>query len=156
MGVSGCGKSSVGLQLAGTLQIPFLEGDTYHSYANVAKMSAGVPLTDADRADWLMALHKEIRDARLKQNGLVLSCSSLKRRYRDLLRSADPELRFLHLAGPRQLIAERMAARKDHYMPATLLDSQLATLEPLQDDEAGMVLDIGRTPVQLVQQILST
>ncbi len=156
MGVSGCGKSSVGLQLAGALQVPFLEGDTYHSYANVAKMTAGVPLTDADRADWLMALHKEIRDARLKQNGLVLSCSSLKRRYRDLLRSADPELRFVHLAGPRELIAERMAARKDHYMPSTLLDSQLATLEPLQDDEAGIVLDIAQAPSQLVQQVLQT
>lgn len=156
MGVSGCGKSSVGLQLAGALQVPFLEGDTYHSYANVAKMTAGVPLTDADRADWLHALHQEIRDARLKQNGLVLSCSSLKRRYRDLLRSADPELRFAHLAGPRELIAERMLARKDHYMPTTLLDSQLATLEPLQDDEAGIVLDISQPPAQLVQQILRT
>jgi carbohydrate kinase (thermoresistant glucokinase family) len=154
MGVSGCGKSSVGLQLAGALDVPFLEGDTYHSYANVAKMTAGVPLTDADRADWLLALHKEIRDARLKQSGLVLSCSSLKRRYRDLLRSADPELRFAHLAGPRELIAARMATRKDHYMPTTLLDSQLATLEPLQDDEAGIVLDIARPPAELVRQIL--
>ncbi|WP_229256431.1 gluconokinase [Duganella lactea] len=156
MGVSGCGKSSVGLQLASALDIPFLEGDTYHPYANVAKMTAGVPLTDADRADWLTALHKEIRDARLKQSGLVLSCSSLKRRYRDLLRSADPELRFVHLAGPREVIAERMAARQDHYMPPALLDSQLATLEPLQEDEAGMVLDIAHPPAQLVQQILRT
>jgi carbohydrate kinase (thermoresistant glucokinase family) len=154
MGVSGCGKSSVGLQLAGALDVPFLEGDTYHSYANVAKMTAGVPLTDSDRADWLQALHQQIRDARLKDSGLVLSCSSLKRRYRDLLRSADPELRFAHLAGPRELIASRMAARKDHYMPATLLDSQLAALEPLQDDEAGIVLDIGKPPAELVQQIL--
>jgi len=156
MGVSGCGKSSVGLQLASALEVPFLEGDTYHSYANVAKMTAGVPLTDADRADWLQSLHKEIHDARLRQNGLVLSCSSLKRRYRDLLRSADPDLRFAHLAGPRQLIADRMAARKDHYMPPTLLDSQLATLEPLEDDEAGVVLDIAQPPAQLVQQILRT
>ncbi|MYM72801.1 AAA family ATPase [Duganella sp. FT134W] len=156
MGVSGCGKSSVGLQLAGALDVPFLEGDTYHSYANVAKMTAGVPLTDSDRADWLQALHQQIRDARLKNSGLVLSCSSLKRRYRDLLRSADPELRFAHLAGPRELIASRMAARKDHYMPTTLLDSQLAALEPLQDDEAGLVLDIGKAPAELVQQILQT
>jgi carbohydrate kinase (thermoresistant glucokinase family) len=154
MGVSGCGKSSVGLQLAGALDVPFLEGDTYHSYANVAKMTAGVPLTDSDRADWLQALHQQIRDARLKDSGLVLSCSSLKRRYRDLLRSADPALRFAHLAGPRELIASRMAARKDHYMPTTLLDSQLAALEPLQDDEAGIVLDIGKPPAELVQQIL--
>jgi carbohydrate kinase (thermoresistant glucokinase family) len=154
MGVSGCGKSSVGLQLAGALDVPFLEGDTYHSYANVAKMTAGVPLTDSDRADWLQALHQQIRDARLKDSGLVLSCSSLKRRYRDLLRSADPALRFAHLAGPRELIASRMAARKDHYMPTTLLDSQLAALEPLQEDEAGIVLDIGKPPAELVQQIL--
>ncbi|MRW89978.1 gluconokinase [Duganella sp. FT80W] len=156
MGVSGCGKSSVGLQLAGALEVPFIEGDTYHSYANVAKMTAGVPLTDADRADWLLALHQQIRDARLKRSGLVLSCSSLKRHYRDLLRSADPELRFAHLAGPRELIAQRMAARKDHYMPPTLLDSQLATLEPLQDDEAGIVLDIAQPPQELVRQILRT
>jgi carbohydrate kinase (thermoresistant glucokinase family) len=156
MGVSGCGKSSIGLQLATALQVPFLEGDSYHSYANVAKMTAGVPLTDADRADWLQALHQEIRDARLKGSGLVLSCSSLKRRYRDLLRSADPELRFAHLAGPRELIAARMAARKDHYMPTALLDSQLATLEPLQDDEAGIVLDIALPPEELVRQILQT
>jgi carbohydrate kinase (thermoresistant glucokinase family) len=156
MGVSGCGKSSVGLQLAGALEVPFLEGDTYHSYANVAKMTAGVPLTDADRAGWLQALHDEIRDARIKQHGLVLSCSSLKRSYRDLLRSADPTLRFAHLAGPRALIAERMQSRPDHYMPTTLLDSQLATLEPLQDDEAGIVLDIASEPALLVQQILHT
>jgi carbohydrate kinase (thermoresistant glucokinase family) len=156
MGVSGSGKSSIGLQLASALEVPFLEGDTYHSYANVAKMTAGVPLTDADRADWLQALHNEIRDARLRNSGLVLSCSSLKRRYRDLLRSADPELRFAHLAGPRQLIADRMAARKDHYMPPALLDSQLATLEPLQDDEAGIVLDIAQAPEELVRQILQS
>ncbi len=156
MGVSGCGKSSIGLQLASALEVPFLEGDSYHSYANVAKMTAGVPLTDADRADWLLALHNEIRDARLRSSGLVLSCSSLKRRYRDLLRSADPELRFAHLAGPRSLIATRMAARKDHYMPTALLDSQLATLEPLQDDEAGIVLDIAEAPEALVRQILQS
>jgi carbohydrate kinase (thermoresistant glucokinase family) len=156
MGVSGCGKSSVGLQLASALEVPFLEGDAYHSYANVAKMTAGVPLTDADRADWLQALHTEIRDARLKHSGLVLSCSSLKRSYRDLLRSADPALRFAHLAGPRELIAARMRSRKDHYMPTALLDSQLATLEPLQDDEAGIVLDIAQEPEALVHQILHT
>lgn len=156
MGVCGSGKSAVGLQLAGALQVPFLEGDNYHPYANVAKMTAGMALTDADRADWLLALHKEIRAARLSNSGLVLSCSALKRRYRDLLRSADPELRFAHLAGPRALIASRMAARRDHYMPSVLLDSQLATLEPLQDDEAGVVLDIARAPAELVQQLLRT
>jgi carbohydrate kinase (thermoresistant glucokinase family) len=156
MGVSGCGKSSIGLQLATALEVPFLEGDTFHSYANVAKMTAGVPLTDADRADWLHALHREIHAARDKDTGLVLSCSSLKRRYRDLLRSADPELRFAHLHGARALIESRMSARQDHYMPTSLLDSQFAALEPLQDDEAGVVLDIGKEPAELVRDILRT
>ena len=155
MGVSGCGKSSVGLQLATALGVPFLEGDTFHSYANVAKMSAGMALTDADRADWLQALHAEIHAARERGSGLVLSCSALKRRYRDLLRSADPRLHFAHLSGPRELIASRMAARADHYMPSSLLDSQLASLEPLQADEAGIVLDIGKDPAELVSQILN-
>lgn len=154
MGVSGCGKSSVGLQLATALGAPFLEGDSYHSYANVAKMSAGMALTDADRADWLQALHAEIESARDRRAGLVLSCSALKRRYRDLLRGADPQLRFAHLHGPRELIADRMAARAGHYMPASLLDSQLASLEPLQADEAGIVLDISKDPSDLVREIL--
>jgi carbohydrate kinase (thermoresistant glucokinase family) len=104
-------------------------------------MTAGVPLTDADRADWLWALHREIREARLKHRAgavLLLAEAPLPRP----AAQRRSELRFAHLAGPRELIAERMAARKGHYMPATLLDSQLATLEPLQDDEAGIVLDI--------------
>jgi gluconokinase len=155
MGVSGTGKSSIGLQLAMALKVPFIEGDTFHSYANVAKMSAGVPLTDSDRADWLQALHGQIRGAREHGNGLVLSCSSLKRQYRDLLRSADPELCFAHLAGPREVIAARMAARADHYMPASLLDSQLSALEPLEADEAGLVLDIVQPPALLVKEILN-
>ena len=154
MGVSGCGKSSVGLRLATALGVPFLEGDSYHSYANVAKMSAGMALTDADRADWLQALHAEIHAARDHQGGLVLSCYALKRRYRDLLRSADPQLHFAHLDGPREVIATRMAARAGHYMPTSLLDSQLASLEPLQADEAGIVLDIAKEPSQLVREIL--
>jgi len=155
MGVSGTGKSSIGLQLAMALEVPFIEGDTFHSYANVAKMSAGVPLTDSDRADWLQALHGQIGGARQHGNGLVLSCSSLKRQYRDLLRSADPALCFAHLAGPREVIAARMAARADHYMPASLLDSQLAALEPLEADEAGLVLDIVQPPALLVKQIMN-
>ena len=156
MGVSGCGKSSVGLQLATALGAPFLEGDSYHSYANVAKMSAGMALTDADRADWLRALRAEIDEARERGSGLVLSCSALKRRYRDLLREADPLLRFAHLDGPRELIASRMAARAGHYMPPSLLESQLASLEPLQADEAGIVLDIAKDPTELVRDILRT
>ena len=156
MGVSGCGKSSVGEQLAAALHVPYLEGDDYHSKANVAKMSAGEPLTDADRAGWLDALREQIASARELDEGLVLSCSALKRRYRDVLRAGDPLLRFAHLQGSRELLAERMAARHNHYMPPSLLDSQLASLEPLQADEAGIALDIAKDVGTLVQEILQS
>jgi carbohydrate kinase (thermoresistant glucokinase family) len=154
MGVSGCGKSTVGQALAQELDVPFVEGDAYHPPANVAKMSAGMPLDDDDRAGWLHALQTQIGEARERGTGLVLSCSALKRRYRDLLREADPALRFAHLDGPRELIAERMRARAGHYMPPSLLDSQLRDLEPLQDDEAGVLLDIGSAPARQVARIL--
>ncbi|NHZ96073.1 gluconokinase [Massilia sp. CCM 8734] len=154
MGVSGCGKSTVGQALAQELDVTFVEGDQYHPAANVAKMSAGVPLDDADRAGWLLALQAQIREARARGAGLVLSCSALKRRYRDLLREGDPALRFAHLDGPRELIAERMRERANHYMPPALLESQLRDLEPLQLDEAGVVLDIGSAPALQVARIL--
>jgi gluconokinase len=153
MGVSGCGKSTVGAALAQALGLRFIEGDAFHPPHNVAKMSAGTPLDDHDRADWLQVLAAEIRGAREQGAGLVLSCSALKRRYRDLLRRADPALRFAHLEGPRDLIAERMARRAGHFMPSSLLDSQLRDLEPLQDDEAGLRLDISLAPQALVARI---
>jgi gluconokinase len=156
MGVSGSGKSTVGRQLAGEHQVAYVEGDAFHPPSNVAKMSAGQPLTDEDRADWLRALQAQIRTARDAGAGLVVSCSALKRAYRDLLREADPALRFAHLAGPRDLIAERMSARQDHYMPPVLLDSQLAALEPLGPDEHGIHLDIRHAPNQLVALILAS
>jgi carbohydrate kinase (thermoresistant glucokinase family) len=154
MGVSGCGKSEVGQRLAQALGVHFLEGDAYHSASNVAKMAAGIPLDDDDRADWLRALQAEIALAQARGEGLVLACSALKRRYRDLLRAADPDLRFAHLSGPRELIAERMGARTAHYMPASLLDSQLRDLEPLQQDEAGLLLDIRKALPVLIDEIL--
>jgi gluconokinase len=156
IGVSGCGKSTVGRHLADAQGADFVEGDAFHPSANVAKMSAGQPLNDEDRDQWLRALKEQIRQARGQDRGLVLSCSALKRRYRDLLREADPALRFAHLHGPRALIAERLSARKDHYMPPVLLDSQLAVLEPLAHDEQGIVLDIRHAPAQLVQEILAS
>jgi gluconokinase len=156
MGVCGCGKSTVGQSLARENGVVYVEGDAFHPPANVAKMSAGQPLDDDDRADWLRALQGEIRKARANNVGLVVSCSALKRRYRDLLREGDPELRFAHLTGPRELIAERLSARQDHYMPPTLLDSQLATLEPLAPDEGGLDLDIRHAPAQLVAAILAS
>lgn len=155
MGVSGCGKSSVGIALAEALGVRFVEGDRYHSAANVAKMAAGTPLTDDDRAEWLLSLQAEIRTAVTAGVGIVVSCSALKRRYRDLLRAGDAGLRFAHLDGSRALIAERMAARQGHYMPLSLLDSQLATLEPLQADEAGLRLAIEEDVPVLVQAILA-
>lgn len=154
MGVSGCGKSTVGQALASALAVPFVEGDQFHSASNVAKMSEGIALTDEDRSDWLHTLQRQIRAAQTEGAGMVLSCSALKRRYRNLLREADPALRFAHLNGPREVIAERMHARVNHYMPLSLLDSQMSVLEPLQDDEAGITLDIGTAPDQLVARIL--
>jgi len=156
MGVSGCGKSTVGRALADAHGAPYVEGDDFHPPANVTKMSAGQPLDDGDRADWLRALQQQIRTARTQGASLVVSCSALKRRYRDLLREGDPALRFAHLDGPRDLIAERLSARRDHYMPPLLLDSQLATLEPLGQDEQGIELDIRHAPAQLVREILAS
>lgn len=153
MGVSGCGKSTVAAALAKTAQVAFIEGDEYHPDANVAKMSAGVPLDDTDRAGWLQALAGQIGAARAQGVGIVISCSALKRRYRDLLRQADPDVRFIHLHGPRVLIAERMARRTGHYMPPMLLDSQLRDLEALEADEAGLRLDITAAPDLLVDRI---
>lgn len=156
MGVSGCGKSTVGKALAGALGVPFVEGDEFHPQANVVKMSAGFALTDADRADWLGSLQRQIRTAMQDDNGLVVSCSALKRRYRDQLRQGDPGLRFAHLVGERETIAGRMQARVGHYMPPSLLESQLRDLEPLETDEAGLRLDISTAPAQLVEQILAS
>jgi gluconokinase len=156
MGVSGCGKSTIGQALATAQGVEFVEGDQFHPAANVSKMSAGHALNDDDRADWLLALQAKVAEARRANVGLVLSCSSLKRRYRDLLRAADPALRFAHLNGARELIADRMQARVGHYMPPSLLDSQFKDLQPLQADEAGITLAITPPPEQLVAQIVAS
>lgn len=155
MGVCGSGKSEVGRRVADALGAEFIEGDDFHSPANIAKMAAGTPLDDTDRAAWLQRLRQEIATARETGHGLVVSCSALKRRYRDLLRAGDPALRFAHLQGGRDVIAARLAARKDHYMPPALLESQLQALEPLQSDEAGVTLDIAAAPQQLAGAILN-
>ena len=156
MGVCGAGKSTVGRALAQATAAVYVEGDTFHPEANVSKMKAGQALDDQDRSGWLNALAAQLQGARERGHGMVVGCSALKRRYRDLLRAADPALRFAHLAGPRALIIERMQQRVDHYMPTSLLDSPLRDREPLQADEAGLALDIGATPEQLVQQILAS
>lgn len=154
MGVSGCGKSEIGHRLASRLGIQYLEGDAFHPASNVAKMSAGIPLDDDDRLGWLGVLAGEVAAARRDGHGLVLSCSSLKRRYRDLLRAGDPRLVFVHLHGDQDIIAARMHSRPGHFMPPALLDSQLRDLEPLQPDERGFQADIRHSPEDLIAQIV--
>ncbi|MCE2688949.1 MAG: gluconokinase [Rubrivivax sp.] len=139
MGVSGCGKTTVGRLLARHLEVPFIEGDELHPPRNVELMAAGIALTDEDRAGWLDAVAAEL--AR-RPEGAVASCSALRRRYRDRLRCVVPALRFVHLRGDRAVLEERLAQRRGHYMPPTLLESQLQTLEPPSADEQPLELDI--------------
>jgi gluconokinase len=153
MGVCGTGKSTVGELLAEALGVPYAEADDFHPPANIAKMSAGTPLQDADRWPWLDAIGAWARDR--GGRGGVVSCSALKRAYRDRLRATARRLFFLHLTGDRGLIAERMAARTDHFMPSGLLDSQLATLEPLQPDECGVALSVDPEPAVITERAIA-
>ena len=144
MGVSGCGKSSVGAALAARLNKPFLDADDYHPAANVEKMSRGLPLNDDDRWPWLDRLATVMHDEADKVGATVSACSALRRTYRDrLVASAGEPVLFVHLNGSRAQIAERLASRKNHFMPAELLNSQFATLEPPTADENVLVVDIG-------------
>lgn len=154
MGVTGTGKTTVGRLLADALGAPYTEGDDLHPPANVAKMSAGIPLDDEDRRPWLDAIADRLR--RLPADrGAVVSCSALKRAYRDRLRAGAPDAVFVHLTGERALIGRRMAARTGHFMPAALLDSQFATLEPLQADESGVAVDVAGTPEEITERALA-
>lgn len=154
MGVSGCGKSSLGQALAQALGAGFIEGDRHHPPENVARMAAGVPLDDADRAGWLAALSDLLAQARREGRPVVLACSALKRAYRDELRRAGP-LHFVLMTAPSEVLAQRLAARSGHYMPASLLPSQLATLEPPQPDEAAIVVDATQPLPVLVDTVLA-
>ena len=140
MGVSGSGKTTVGAALAQRLRVPFVDADDLHPPANVAKMSGGVPLDDADRLPWLRTVGAWL--AERAASGGVTSCSALRRSYREVLREAAPEQVVVHLAGDREVIARRVAGRPGHFMPAALVDSQFATLEPLDPDERGVTLDV--------------
>ena len=155
MGVSGSGKSTIGAAFARALGIDFVEGDEYHPAENVNRMAAGIPLTDDDRAPWLRALARRIREAKDAGAGLVMSCSALKRSYRDILRADVAELRFVFLEGQRALIAERFAGRRGHFMPPSLLDSQFATLEEPSPDEDAWVCDIREAPQDLVAALVA-
>lgn len=152
MGVSGSGKSTVGGMLAEALRIPFADADAFHPPANVEKMARGQPLTDADREPWLDALGEWLS---ARPAGGVIGCSALKRAYRDRLRRHAPGLRIIHLAGDAGLIAMRQAARQNHFMPASLMASQFATLEPPAADEAAITLDITLPPGVLAAEAIA-
>lgn len=155
MGVTGCGKTSVGALLAGRLGAVFMDGDDYHPEANVAKMAGGTPLTDEDRWPWLDRLGEVIEEAVAREGRVVLACSALRRVYRDRLANACTKAPlFVHLSGDRGLIHGRMAARREHYMPVGLLDSQIATLEPIENDEHAIVTEIDAPVDQIVTRIL--
>jgi gluconokinase len=155
MGVAGSGKSLIGAALANSLDVDFVDGDDYHSAANIARMASGIPLTDDDRAAWLGTLGAMIRDAKDSGAGIVVACSALRRRYRDILRASAPELQFIFLNGAPTLIANRLADRGGHFMPASLLDSQLATLEEPTPDESAWVCDIRKSPEEIVAEIVA-
>jgi gluconokinase len=150
MGVSGSGKTTVARLLAGRLGWAFAEADEFHSPANVAKMRAGVALNDADRGPWLAAIADRIDSAREANEPIVVTCSALKRRYRDILVASRPDVALVYLKGDYDTIAQRMAARPHHYMPVSLLKSQFEALEEPAADEHAIVLDIRRTPEELV------
>ena len=155
MGVAGCGKSSLGQALASALSSAYIEGDRFHPPENIARMQAGIALTDADRAGWLMQLAAQLAKARAEQQAVVLACSALKRRYRDTLRNGDPDLLLVHLTGDKAVIAERMAARDAHFMPTSLLDSQFADLEPPEAESENVItLDVSQPLSTLLQHSL--
>lgn len=155
MGVSGSGKSVVGESLAAALAIDFVEGDEYHPAENVQRMARGIPLTDDDRKGWLHALAARIGEAHDAGSRLVVACSALKRSYRDILRTGSSEVRFVFLKGPPELIAERLAGRRGHFMNPSLLESQFATLEEPAPDEGAWVCDIRLPPQEIVAGLVN-
>ena len=154
MGVSGCGKSTVMHALAAELGWPTAEADDFHPPANVAKMRSGQPLTDEDRWPWLEALASWIGEREQAGENALLTCSALRRAYRDLLRRGHASVWFAHLVIDPAVIADRLAHRQGHYMPAALLASQLETLEPLEPDEPGAAIAVDRGTPEIVADIL--
>ncbi|MET8837054.1 gluconokinase [Micromonospora sp. NPDC004540] len=151
MGVSGAGKTTVARGISELTGLRFAEADEFHSAANVARMRAGIPLDDADRWPWLRALADWMADRHAEGVSTVLTCSALKRPYRDVLRQGPADVEFLHLDGAAELIRDRLDRRVGHYMPASLFDSQRAILEHLGPDESGVVLEVAAPPDELVR-----
>lgn len=153
MGVSGSGKSTIGVKLADRLRARFVDSDDLHSEANREKMRHGIPLTDDDRMPWLTAVGETIRDELAEGRTIVVACSALRRRYRDrITRAANSPVVFLHLTGPRDIIAGRLTRRTEHFMPGSLLDSQFETLEPLEPDERGIRVENHGEPDAIVRR----
>jgi gluconokinase len=154
MGVAGSGKTTVAALLAERLGWPTAEADEFHPAANVAKMAAGTPLTDDDRWPWLRAIATWIGEQDDAGRSSIVTCSALKRAYRDVLAAAPGRVRFVHLAGDASLIAERMGHRTGHFMPTALLPSQFATLEPLEPDEDGVTVTVDAPPATVADEVL--
>ncbi|MFC6010695.1 gluconokinase [Nocardia lasii] len=150
MGVSGCGKTTVGAMAADRLEVPYAEGDDFHPMANIEKMASGIPLTDEDRWPWLEIVADWLGEH--QETGGVATCSALRRVYRDHLRAKAPETYFVYLAATREELLRRMTGRLGHFMPTVLLDSQLDILDPLAPDEAGVVLNALQPPGKLVSE----
>lgn len=150
MGVSGSGKTTVGEHAGQRLGLPYHDGDDLHPQENIDKMAAGHPLTDDDRWPWLELIGRWLSD---HPNGGIIGCSALKRSYRDLIRQFAPGVCFVHVHGSYELLHDRMYQREGHFMPASLLDSQLATLEPLGEDEYGQVFDVSGEPAEIAADI---
>lgn len=154
MGVAGSGKSTVGALIAERLNLPFAEGDDFHNASNVAKMQQGKALSDEDRADWLISIRNWMSSQAKQDVGVVITCSALRRDYRDTLREATGDVFFLHLLGSQEDVQRRMAARADHFMPLSLLPSQFSALEPLENDEPGITVSVIPTPESIVAECL--
>ncbi|GAB3616491.1 gluconokinase [Okibacterium endophyticum] len=150
MGVSGSGKSTIGALIAAELDVPFIDGDSLHPLVNIEKMAAGEALDDEDRAPWLAAVGRTMAGA--GEHGLVVACSALRRAYRDIIRENDPTCVFIHLSGDAAVLSARLEGRSGHFMPESLLASQLDTLEGLEPDEPGVVVDIGRPIREIVRR----
>jgi len=154
MGVTGAGKSAVGAALAEALGVSFVEGDAYHPAMNVQRMASGIPLTDADRLPWLRVLAARLREAEETATGLVVACSALKRSYREVLRTGSARVRFIYLQGDRKLLAGRLAQRREHFMPPSMLESQLAVLEPPTPEEEAWAFNVQHNPPEIVAAVL--
>ena len=155
MGVSGVGKSTVAKGLSASLGWTYAEGDAFHSAANVAKMASGHPLTDDDRWPWLRAIGSWMDEQIAANKPSVVTCSALRRAYRDLLREGRPEVTFLHLAAGEVLVADRMSHREGHYMPSSLLHGQYDTLEPLGSDEPGVSISVEGTAPEVLRRAIA-